>query len=108
MVLGYHAHSAPLAFAFYTGEQFPEEYRTDAFVTMRGSWNRADPQGYRVLRVRFENDRPTKTEDFVTGFLADDGKSQFGRPCGMVVAKDGALLFTDDTQGVIYRVSYAK
>jgi len=104
--LTYTAHSAPLAFMFYTASQFPTEYRNDAFVTMRGSWNRNPPSGYKVVRIRYQNGKPVKFEDFVTGFLAKDGKAQFGRPVGLATAPDGSLLFTDDTNGVIYRVSY--
>lgn len=105
-VLTYTAHSAPLAFMFYTASQFPAEYRNDAFVTMRGSWNRNPPSGYKVVRIRYQNGKPVKFEDFVTGFLTKDGKAQFGRPVGLATAPDGSLLFTDDTNGVIYRVSY--
>jgi membrane associated rhomboid family serine protease len=105
-VLTYTAHSAPLALMFYTASQFPTEYRNDAFVTMRGSWNRNPPSGYKVVRIRYENGKPVKFEDFVTGFLTKDGKAQFGRPVGLATAPDGSLFFTDDTNGVIYRVSY--
>lgn len=91
---------------YYTASQFPQAYRNDAFVTMRGSWNRNPPVGYKVVRLRFENGKPTQFEDFVTGFLTKNGTAQFGRPVGTAVAPDGALLFTDDTNGAIYRVSY--
>jgi glucose/arabinose dehydrogenase len=58
-------------FVFYTGEQFPEEYRGDAFVALKGSWNRADPTGYKVVRVKFDVGRPVSWyENFVTGFWA--------------------------------------
>ena len=103
-VLLYTAHAAPLAFAFApttTGAMFTG----DAFVTFRGSWNRNPAAGYEVVRVDFEGGKPVKFEPFVTGFLLADGKSHFGRPAGMAFAKDGALLFTDDTNGMIYRVS---
>ena len=89
---------------FYTGEQFPPEYRNDAFVTMRGSWNRKPPSGYEVVRVRFENGKPTKFEPFLSGFLSSEG--QFGRPVGLAMARDGSLLIGDDTNGIIYRVTY--
>ena len=79
-LLTYQAHSAPLGMVFYTGTKFPAEYRTDAFVTMRGSWNRSVPSGYKVVRLRFENGQPTRFEDFLTGFLIDNNRSQFGRP----------------------------
>ncbi|GAA6623145.1 PQQ-dependent sugar dehydrogenase [Scytonema sp. NUACC26] len=105
-VLTYTAHSAPLAMLFYKGSQFPEEYRNDAFVTMRGSWNRNPPSGYKVVRVRYADGKPVEFEDFITGFLNEVALTQFGRPVGLAVAPDGSLLFTDDTNGVIYRVSY--
>ncbi|MCU0545480.1 MAG: sorbosone dehydrogenase family protein [Oscillatoriaceae cyanobacterium Prado104] len=105
-VLTYTAHSAPLALVFYSANQFPPEYRGDAFVTMRGSWNRNPPAGYKLVRVRFQNGQPVAFEDFITGFLMNGGAEQFGRPVGLAIAPDGSLLFTDDTNGVIYRVSY--
>jgi glucose/arabinose dehydrogenase len=104
----YTAHSAPLDLVFYTASQFPVQYRNSAFITMRGSWNRNPPVGYKVVRLRFENGKPVQFEDFVTGFLRADGKTQFGRPVGLATALDGSLLFTDDTNGVIYRISYVE
>jgi Raf kinase inhibitor-like YbhB/YbcL family protein len=106
----YTAHSAPMQMAFYTGAQFPTEYRNDAFVSMRGSWNRKPPSGYEVLRVRFDASGSFSAfEPFVSGFiqpLSDrDGVGFFGRPVGVANAKDGALLFTDDTNNMIYRVA---
>jgi glucose/arabinose dehydrogenase len=74
---------------------------------MRGSWNRNPPSGYKLVRVRFQNGQPVAFEDFITGFLMNDGAEQFGRPVGLAIAPDGSLLFTDDTNGVIYRVSYS-
>ena len=103
------AHSAGMQMLFYAGDQFPAEYRHDAFVTLRGSWNRKPPSGYEVVRVRFENGRPTKIEPFVSGFLVREANGEFGnlgRLCGMAQMKDGSLLISDDTGGVIYRVSY--
>jgi glucose/arabinose dehydrogenase len=104
--LTYTAHSAPLAMTFYTVSQFPTQYRNDAFVTMRGSWNRNPPVGYKVVRLRYENGKPVAFEDFITGFLNQEKMTQFGRPVSIATAPDGSLLFTDDTNGVIYRVSY--
>ena len=106
--LTYQAHSAPIGMVFYTGSQFPPDYKGDAFVAFHGSWNRDPPTGYKVARIHFENLRPVGFQDFVVGFLAADGKSQFGRPAGIAVAKDGALLFSDDSNGVIYRVTYRR
>ena len=91
---------------FYTGGQFPAEYRNDAFVALHGSWNRNPPSGFQVVRVKFENGKAVRFEDFLTGFLLDNGAAQFGRPTGLAIAKDGALLISDDANGVIYRVAY--
>ena len=112
----YTPHAAPMQWAFYTadgGDAFPETYRGDAFVAMRGSWNRQNPSGYEVVRVRFENGQPSGVEPFVTGFLqpTDDetvggGWGHLGRLAGLAVARDGALLVTDDANGVIYRIAY--
>jgi Raf kinase inhibitor-like YbhB/YbcL family protein len=104
MVLGYTAHSAPMQMSFYDGPQFPAEYRGDAFVSMHGSWNRKPASGYEVVRIHFQNGTPSSIEPFVSGFVSADGES--GRPCGNAVAADGALLFTDDRNGVLYRVAY--
>jgi Raf kinase inhibitor-like YbhB/YbcL family protein len=106
MVLGYTAHAAPMQFKFYDGEAFPAEYQGDGFATMRGSWNRAPASGYEIVRVQFENGEPVSIEPFVTGFLTDEGTTHIARPVGLVVANDGALLMSDDTNGVIYRIAY--
>jgi glucose/arabinose dehydrogenase len=106
-VLGAEAHSAPMALTFYRGGQFPKEYENDAFVTFHGSWNRAEPEGYSVMRLKFKDGKPVEFEDFLTGFLVKDKRAQFGRPCGLIQAPDGSLLLSDDSGGVIYRISYA-
>ena len=105
-VLTYTAHSAPMAMAFYNGTQFPGAYRGDAFVAMRGSWNRRPPSGHNVVRIRFRDGRPVAMEDFVTGFVTPDRRGRFARPTGVAVARDGSLLFADDMNGIIYRVAY--
>ncbi len=103
----YAAHAAPLGMVFNTGSQFPAEYRNDAFATMHGSWNRAQPSGYRIVRVRYDaQGRATGIEDFVTGWLVNGNKEQFGRVCGIAQHTDGSLLISDDSGGVIYRVAY--
>ena len=110
-VLLYTPHSAPMQMAFYRGGSFPEEYRGDAFAAMRGSWNRKPPSGYEVVRIRFEDGEPQAIEPFVTGFLVDQGEGeagQFARLAGLAIARDGALLVSDDSNGVIYRISYAR
>ncbi|HKU91649.1 MAG TPA: YbhB/YbcL family Raf kinase inhibitor-like protein [Steroidobacteraceae bacterium] len=106
MVLGYTAHAAPMQLVFYRGGSFPREYTGDAFVTMRGSWNRKPASGYEIVRVRFRNGEPQGIEPFLTGFLSDGGQKHFARPVGLAVARDGSLLMADDGNGVIYRISY--
>ncbi|MFK3739612.1 YbhB/YbcL family Raf kinase inhibitor-like protein [Massilia sp. TN1-12] len=106
MVLGYTAHAAPMQMVFYKGTGFPAEYQGDAFVTMRGSWNRKKAAGYEIVRVRFQDGQAKSIEPFVTGFLTDGGRTHIARPVGLAMAKDGALLMADDANGVIYRVAY--
>lgn len=100
------AHSASLNLCFYDGKQFPEEYRGDIFAAFHGSWNRSRRTGYKIVRVPFENGKATGAyEDFVTGFVTPEG-NVWGRPVGVVTAKDGSLLFSEDGHGTIWRVSY--
>jgi Raf kinase inhibitor-like YbhB/YbcL family protein len=106
MALGYTAHAAPMQMLFYRGAAFPAEYRGDAFVTMRGSWNRNPASGYEIVRVHFADGQPKSFEPFVSGFLTDGGTTHIARPVGLAVAKDGALLMADDANGVLYRVAY--
>jgi glucose/arabinose dehydrogenase len=108
-VLLYTPHAAPMQMAFYTGSMFGTEYKNDAFIAMRGSWNRNPPSGYEILRIHFDDKgKPEKIEPFITGWMMknEDGTfSQMGRLAGCAVAKDGALLVSDDKNGVIYRIS---
>jgi len=108
-VLGYTAHAAPMQMAFYDGAAFPEDYRGDAFVAMRGSWNRRPPSGYEILRVDFEDGEPVGFEKFLEGFLIErpDGSyGQVARLTGVAVGPDGSLFVGDDSNGIIYRVNY--
>lgn len=108
-VLTYQAHSAPIGMVYYyTAGQFPDEYQGDAFVAMRGSWNRTEPVGYKVVRVDFEDGQPVAFDDFITGWLLEEENSHFGRLAGLVVLPDGSMLISDDTNGVIYRVTYSE
>src|SRR5690242_19063709 len=100
------AHSASMQLAFYDGNNFPPEYRGDAFVAEHGSWNRSKRTGYKVVRIRLKDGVPTgEYEDFVTGFVVND-REVWGRPVGVAVAKDGALLISEDGNGTIWRVSH--
>ncbi len=105
--LTFQAHSAPLGLVFYTSATFPADYRGDAFMTYHGSWNRSQPTGAKVVRVHVENGQPTSIEDFVTGWQLADG-SRWGRPVGLLVMPDGALLVSDDYGSRIWRVSYGQ
>jgi glucose/arabinose dehydrogenase len=106
----FRAHSAPLGLVFYDGQSFPEAYHGDAFVALHGSWNASQPTGYRVVRVPFRQGRPKdgSYETFVTGFWSrGTGTAEvWGRPAGLAVAKNGALLVADDTGGVVWRVQW--
>jgi glucose/arabinose dehydrogenase len=106
------AHSAALGITFYEGTQFPQRYRNGGFVALHGSWNRAVAAGYRVIFFPMNNGRPGPIEDFASGFLSSDGTSgtpitAWGRPVGVTVARDGALLISDDTGNKIWKVSAA-
>ncbi len=102
------AHSAALGIAFYTGAQFPERYRNGAFIALHGSWNRSKPAGYKVVFVPFQNGKPGPIEDFVSGWnLSDNPNTTWGRPVGVLVARDGSLLVSDDGGGRIWRVRYS-
>jgi glucose/arabinose dehydrogenase len=104
------AHSATLNLCFYTGDQFSAEYKGDIFAAFHGSWNRTKRTGYKVVRVPFDHATGRalgEYEDFVTGFVTTDG-NVWGRPVGLTVAKDGSLLLSEDGNGTIWRVSYAK
>jgi glucose/arabinose dehydrogenase len=104
-VLENQAHEAPIGMVFYDGTAFGAEYSGDAFVALHGSWNRFPPTGFEVVRIRFDAGEPVAIEDFVSGFLIEGGNAQFGRPAGITVAPDGALIFSDDANGMIYRVA---
>src|SRR6185437_2493386 len=100
------AHSASMGLTFYNGSGFPAEYRGDAFAAEHGSWNRSKRTGYKVVRIRLKDGVPTgEYEDFVTGFVVND-TAVWGRPVGVAVAHDGALLISEDGNGTIWRVTH--
>jgi len=107
------AHSAALGIAFYTGTQFPQRYRSGGFVALHGSWNRSVASGYRVAFFPVNNGRPGPLEDFMTGFIVNDGSGgeaieRWGRPVGVTVAPDGSLLVSDDGSNRIWKISAAR
>ena len=98
-------HSASLQMMFHTGRQFPAEYKGNIFAAEHGSWNRAKPTGYKIIRIAVKDGVPTgEYEDFVTGFAIDDARV-WGRPVGVAEAADGSLLFSEDGNGTIWRVT---
>jgi glucose/arabinose dehydrogenase len=100
-------HSAALGMRFYTGDMFPAEYKNAIFIARHGSWNRTRKVGGDIVVARLNDDGSLKSiEPFMTGFLEDN--KYVGRPVDMQVMKDGSMLVTDDFNGAVYRVSYAK
>ena len=100
------AHSASLGMTIYDGAQFPAEYRGSVFAAEHGSWNRSKRTGYKIIRVIMKDGAPTGDyEDFATGFVIND-TTVWGRPVGVTVDRDGALLISEDASGTIWRVSY--
>lgn len=99
-------HSAPLQMMVYSGDQFPPDFKGSVFAAAHGSWNRATRTGYKIVRAILKDGVPSgEYEDFVTGFVVDDS-SVWGRPVGVAQGKDGALLFSEDGNGTIWRVSH--
>jgi glucose/arabinose dehydrogenase len=102
----FQSHSSALAVAFYDGDAFPAEYRGDAFVTLHGSHTRPERTGFKVVRVRMNGGKPSgEYEDFMTCFITDNDTA-WGRPAGVAVTRDGALLVSDDANGTIFRVTH--
>jgi len=101
----YKAHIAPLGMRFYTGKSFPADYKNQLFVAQHGSWNRTEPQGYRVALVKFKDHKPVAEQAFISGWLTDKGEV-LGRPVDILTLSDGSLLISDDKLGVIYKVTY--
>jgi glucose/arabinose dehydrogenase len=99
-------HSASMGLVFYSGDQFPAEYSGDGFAAEHGSWNRSKRTGYKVIRIRLKEGIPTgEYQDFITGFVVNDN-DVWGRPVGVAVAHDGALLVSEDGNGTIWRVTH--
>jgi glucose/arabinose dehydrogenase len=98
------AHVAAIGMRFYTGQQFPPEYRGRVIIAEHGSWNRSTPVGYRVVRVTIEDGKATAQEPLAEGWLQE--RKPWGRPVDVELLDDGSLLVSDDIQGAIYRITY--
>ncbi|CAD5923232.1 L-sorbosone dehydrogenase [Planktothrix tepida] len=105
----FQAHSAALGLQFYDGNTFPDQYKNGAFVAFRGSWNRNAGTGYKLVFIPFNQGRPQDYyEEFLTGFLVNPSIPEtWGRPVGLLVLPDGSLIFTEESNGRIYRIQYS-
>lgn len=98
-------HVAPLGLEFYTGTQFPKEYRKQIFIAEHGSWNRSKKIGYRITMVTIENNKAVSYKPFANGWL-DSDETFWGRPVDIELLPDGSMLVSDDYADAIYRISY--
>ena len=99
-------HVAPLGVKFYDGNMFPDEYKGDIFIAEHGSWNRPKKIGYRITRVKIENNKSLGYEPFIDGWLEKEKNDAWGRPVDIIFLDDGSMLISDDYANVIYRVTY--
>jgi glucose/arabinose dehydrogenase len=102
--IGIQAHSAPLGLAFLDGEGIPADLSGDLIVVQHGSWNREPPAAPKLLLIDFEDGQPIGARDFVSGWQDASGE-RWGRPAGVIVAPDGSIIVSDDTNGLLYRIS---
>lgn len=108
------AHVAAIGMKFYTGKMFPEDYRNQIFVAEHGSWNRSQPQGYRIMLIKLKGNKAVSYTPFAEGWLRGVRSSRgsrtlgdaWGRPSDVLVMPDGSLLIADDEADAIYRVTY--
>jgi glucose/arabinose dehydrogenase len=101
-------HVAPLGMKFYTGNQFPADYKDNIIIAEHGSWNRLKYDGGRLMRVTADAEgKNAKQMEFATGWIGPNNEYR-GRPNDVLVAKDGSLLVADDYNSAIYRISYNK
>lgn len=98
------SHSTPIGISFLDKANWPADYKNDAIVALHGSWNRQNPSGYKLVRIKFNGDIPVEVSDFATGWLTEKGV--WGRPTDVIVGADGALYVSDDRTGYIYRITY--
>lgn len=105
-VITFISHSTPLGITFLDKAAFPAEYKDDAIVALHGSWNRDQPSGYKLVRVKLKQEKPVEVTDFANGWLDKDGVGAWGRPVDVIVGPDGALYVSDDRAGMVYRITY--
>ncbi|PZR29654.1 MAG: sorbosone dehydrogenase [Azospira oryzae] len=101
------AHVAPLGLKFYTGKQFPAEYKNQIILAEHGSWNRSKKSGYKLSLVKVDaNSKATSYTTFASGWLDEATQKSWGRPVDVLLLPDGSMLVSDDQAGVVYRISY--
>ncbi|NRP21877.1 hypothetical protein LPJGGPFB_05136 [Ensifer adhaerens] len=100
-------HTASLGLVFNGGDLFGPEFKHGAFVGQHGSWNRRPRSGYKVVFIPFAQGKPSGAPvDILTGFIGSDDKAR-GRPVGVAIDREGALLVADDVGNTIWRVTPA-
>lgn len=99
------SHSTPIGITFLDKSHFPADYKNDAIVALHGSWNRKEPSGYKLVRIKFNADKPIEVFDFATGWLSNNHVE--GRPVDVIIGPDGALYLSEDQNGIIYRITYS-
>ncbi len=103
-IMEFPAHAAPIAYRFF--KSGPNA--GDGLICWHGSWNRDKPTGYKVERIKFKDGKPVGSEDFLSGFLVDNGNGRFGRPAGVAITNEGVVYISDDASGIIYCVKPKK
>jgi glucose/arabinose dehydrogenase len=100
-------HTASLGLTFAKGEKLGSDYSSGVFIGQHGSWNRTPINGYDVIFVKFDGEKPVgEPMNVLTGFVDAKGDAR-GRPVGVTIDKQGALLVADDTGNIVWRVTKA-
>lgn len=102
----FDSHATPIGVTFLDKTNWPAEYKNDAIVALHGSWKRQQLSGYKLVRVKFNHDKPEQVLDFATGWLNNASNEAWGRPVDVITGPDGAIYVSDDRAGYIYRISY--
>lgn len=102
------SHTAALGMKFYTGDMFPAQYKNLIFIAEHGSWNSSEKHGYRITTVREKNGVGIEYKPFASGWLDRSGSRErsWGRPCDILLMKDGSMLVSDTSTNAIYRIAY--
>lgn len=99
------AHTASLGLSFYEGEMLGSHYKDGVFIGQHGSWNRSPRSGYKLIFIPFKNGKPTGMPETILDSFVNEKDEAYGRPVGVAIGKDGAILMADDVGNTIWRVS---